>query len=486
MALFHAYRSCRFGNSDVLTHMYHDGTNCRVAMYGPETSISTAISRKRGVLHAPMSLRDAADKYNVLPHGHYDFFTGEVPSPKQITISNFRQTTRSSRKEWQKARRDGTIKISPMHAQKCDAILMPGTGIPTNGVTNQTTTKTGFYSGDWGVSTIPCVSRPVRNLNVTHFEGLELEHIPWNIQASSEPRPFENVKAHYSSFEVSALSLPPEDVAFKAWYAVLAEINSRPYDQGLITSAVAEANSGIYDLLTELGEIRETMSFIFGIFADILRLSKQVKRDVLRARKRPGATAKSITDEISGIWMKYRYAVSPLVYSANDLLDLRTGIFGKFQTFRKGNSYNAQIKVDEWTSSQFTIVDRMWCKYQYDVLDGKHGLKLNLLSTAWELTPLSFVVDWVLNIGDLLSALVLPSNVQQAAYQYSRQLRETEIVLNRPDNTQSIILQSKYYKANPINPIMHLGLTVDVSMTWKRWIDAFALSWFMTKKSFRS
>lgn len=484
MALFHAYRSCSFNNRPALEHIYYNGS-CSHYPIGVETSISDLIGRKRGVLHSVMGLKDSAKKYNILPNGHFDFYEGVVPTPKQIPVSNHRRTTHTKWKEWQRARKEGVIKISPMHAQECTAILMPGTGIPETGITNQTTSDIGYYTGDWGFGSVDCY-RPQNRLNATHFAGLELAHTPYVFRSTSEPKPFVTIRASYSTFEVSELTLPPEDVAYRAWSAILAEIGNKEYDQGLITSAVAEANSGIYDILTELGEIRETMSYIFGIFADILRLSKQVKKDVLRARRRPGATAASIADEIAAIWMQYRYAVSPLVYSANDLLDLRTGMFGRFQTFRTGTSHTFHINVDDWSSGPIEYVDRVWCKYQYDVLDGKHGLKLNLLSTAWELTPLSFVVDWVLNIGDLLSALVMPSNVQQAAYQYSRQLRKTEIVLTRPGNTQAVHLQCRYYKANPISPIMHLGLGVDVSMTWKRWIDALALSWFSTKKAFKS
>lgn len=484
MALFHAYRSCSFDNLPSLQHIYYNGS-CSAYPTGVEASISDQIGRHRGVLHSVKRLKDSAKQYNILPNGHFDFYEGVVPIPKQIAISNHRQTTHTSWKEWQNARQKGIIKISPMQAHRCEAVLMPGTDIPDSGFTNQTTSNTGFYTGDWGFGAVNCY-QPQNRLDITHFAGLELAHTPYVLRAKSEPKPFVTVKAAYQTFEVDSLTLPPADVAYRAWSSILSEIGNKEYDQGLITSAVAEANSGIYDLLTELGEIRETMSFIFGIFADILRLSKQVKRDVLRARKRPGATAASLADEISAIWMKYRYAVSPLVYSANDLLDLRTGLFGRYQTFRKGNSRTFHVNVDEWSSGPIEVVDRVWCKYQYDVLDGKHGLKLNLLSTAWELTPLSFVVDWVLNIGDLLSAMVLPSNVQQTAYQYSRQLRETEISLRRPGNTQAILLQCQYYRANPITPIMHLGLTVDVSMTWKRWIDALALSWFTTKKAFKS
>ena len=484
MALFHAYRSCSFNGKPVLQHIYYNGS-CSAYPIGHETSISDYISRKRGVLHSVLGLSASAKRYNILPNGHFDFYEGVVPTPKQISISNHRQTTHTSWKEWQRAREGGAIKVSPMHAQECTATLMPGTGIPKSGITSQTTTSVGYYTGDWGFGTVDCY-QPQNRLNITHFAGLEIAHTPYVLRATSEPKPFVNVRAAYDTFEVKELSLPSADVAYRAWSAILAEIGNKEYDQGLITSAVAEANSGIYDLLTELGEIRDTMSFIFGIFSDILRISKQVKLDVLRARRRPGATATSIADEIAAIWMKYRYAVSPLVYSANDLLDLRTDMLGRFQTFRKGNSTTFHVKVDDWSSGPIEYVDRVWCKYKYDVLDNRHGLKLNLLSTAWELTPLSFVVDWVLNVGDILSALVLPSNVQQAAYQYSRQLRKTEVALTRPDNTQVVLLQCRYYKANPITPIMHLGLTVDVSMTWKRWIDALALSWFTTKKAYKS
>lgn len=481
--LFHAYRYCTFSGKAVLEHPLWDCSGG--PQYGTEGSISSHIARDRGVLHSNKSLRDSVKEFCKLPSGFHSFYTGEVPTPQQVNIANYRQTSPSRRKDWERAKRSGKILIRPMLAYECNAVLVPGAVVPDSGTSRQTITQTGYYSGEFKTGIIPCRTNAVKHNDYTHFEGLSLESLPYMSLSASPRYPFSNVEAHYDSYEVESLSLPSAADAYKAWSGILSEIQKIPIDQGLVTSAVAEANSGIYDLLTELGEIRDTMSFIFGIFSDILRLSKQVKKDVLRARKRPSATAASIADEISAIWMKYRYAVSPLVYSANDLLDLRTGLFGKFQTFRSGTSHNRVVEIEGWDPIPVEVIDRMWCKYKFDVLDGKHGLKLNLLSTAWELTPLSFVVDWVLNVGDLLSALVLPSNVQETAYQYSRQMRDTEFTLKNSRTTQTIRLQCRYYRANPIQPIQHLGLDVNLSMTWKRWIDALALSWFTAKRAYK-
>lgn len=483
MALFHAYRTCDFSGKQYLEHIYME--TCRSYPVAQETAISDAIRRHNGVVETGSRLFDAAAKYNVLPHGHYSFYAGRVPPSEVVHLADYRRTTRSTRAEWLKARRSGSIKISPMRALEATAVLNPGADIPHKGTTNQTTVKTGYYEGDYGFGAIPCY-QPQNRMVVSHFAGLPLQHLPYDIRSNSKPHVFANVRAHYVSFDVEELRLPSAAVARKLWSAILADISSKPRSQTLITSAVAEANSGVYDLLTELGELRSTLSYIFGIFAEILRFAANAKKAVFKARQRPGATAASIVDEITSIWMQFRYAVSPLVYSANDLLELRTGLFGSFQTFRRGESSTRTVAIDGWSPINYEVVDRVFCKYRYDVKDGRHGLKLNLLSTAWELTPLSFVVDWVFNVGDYLSALVLPPNVQQTAYQYSRQLRATTLSSEKVNSTQTIDLNVRYYDATPFNPTKYLSVGIDVSMTWKRWIDAFALSWSKTKSAYRS
>lgn len=286
-------------------------------------------------------------------------------------------------------------------------------------------------------------------------------------------------------YDVPSLILPSDD---RVVSMVAAQLHDKILiDQSLVTSAVAEANSGVYDLLTEIGEFKSTLSFVFGTLGEILRLSAQLKKDLFRARSRPKATLASIADEISSLWMAYRYAVMPLAYSADDILDYHSSTFTPYATVRKGSSESYDIELPSgWrASAPIKTVDRCYVKSRFALELALHDLKFNPLSTAWELVPLSFVVDWALNVGDFLSALVAPRGIAERGVQYSRQIREQNIVISRTDGYGGhYVLTGSSYNAKPITPLDHIGLSIDFSMSWKRWLDALALTWGMTKKSY--
>lgn len=114
------------------------------------------------------------------------------------------------------------------------------------------------------------------------------------------------------------------------------------------------------------------------------------------------------------------------------------------------------------------------------ISDFRRLININLLSSAWELTTLSFVADWAFNIGDFISAMSGgDGNIDsQCAYICRNQATYEVSYASRDPALTSLKTSVKFnaYDRSIINPIDHVGLTIDVSMNWKRAIDAFALS----------
>ena len=114
-------------------------------------------------------------------------------------------------------------------------------------------------------------------------------------------------------------------------------------------------------------------------------------------------------------------------------------------------------------------------------------LKLNPLSTAYELIPLSFVLDWFVNIGDYITAMTNTISYTQQASCYSWKL-EGELTIRRKRNLPEgftppeSTLRIEHYKRNVINPQDLSGLNLDPSLNWMRQLDAVALLWGPTKK----
>jgi hypothetical protein len=87
-------------------------------------------------------------------------------------------------------------------------------------------------------------------------------------------------------------------------------------------------------------------------------------------------------------------------------------------------------------------------------------------------------MDWVFNIGDFLSALLPPSGAQEVKHTYSWRAKATIPLLI---GGRALYGELDFYRNLPINPIDHLGLTIDSNMSWRRWLDALALTWFAVR-----
>lgn len=285
------------------------------------------------------------------------------------------------------------------------------------------------------------------------------------------------VKRYYSSKR--ELDLDCSAIASKV-------LQSLEVSQGLVTSTRAAANSGVYDLLTELAELPETVKYIYSVIKEILTLFKSTRKEVLKlASKRRWETEAQKTAQtataIASLWMQFRYAIMPLVYSANDALELLSIVHNPYHTTRDGES--AKTTISHFGEDvEVDVVHRCFIKRRY----GARGtttsdfLKFDVAATAWELVPLSFVVDWAFNVGDFLSALGTPEAVQQEAAQYSWKTTQSLSLKTPTGSTLSVALE--LYEARPINPGDHIGLNLDLFMNLKRTLDALALSWLLFKK----
>lgn len=156
-----------------------------------------------------------------------------------------------------------------------------------------------------------------------------------------------------------------------------------------------------YDLGAELGELHETLQF----GASILKAARNPLQTLSRLRSvKP--------NDFADAWMSHRYAIMPLIYSARDISELLAKKDNLYKTVRR--RFDAEIKnpnIPE-ESCFYTIINggitaNIMAKGRWDTSDLKMigQVGLNPLTTAWELTTLSFVVDWFVNFGDYLNAV---------------------------------------------------------------------------------
>lgn len=406
-----------------------------------------------------------------------NYYSGVIPPADINTIFDDDRKTSGSFKAFKEARKDGKVVLKPRFVRKITLTRNPGTHIlepsPYPLVVRQRALS------DWGIQT--SLAWNSCSWGSTSSRVISVGGYPTTgvlITGNTLP----GMAFHYwKRYDVDGLYLPPTDPGFEALDQVLKAL-AAPRDSGLITGAIAAANSGTFDLLTELGEMKETIGYIFGLLRSIVELAVKIRKTAFGISKQPGKAATTIADELSSLWMQFRYAVMPITYSIDDALETLASLAGEYQSFRQGQSKTHEIRLSNgWSCTDLVTIDRVFVKYRYDLSAKFRGMKMNPFATAWELTPLSFVVDWALNIGDMLSALWTPSEVIDSGFQYSRQVRETTLMLTHPTFTGNLELKIGFYEANPFTPIDHIGLNFDLNLTWKRWLDALSLSWGYTK-----
>lgn len=361
-----------------------------------------------------------------------------------------------------------------------------------------------------------------------------------------------------SELKVSTRAMPSAHLVAGTVKNLCSSIQDK--NKALITKVTAKAKEAEYDLLTELGELPETIKMFHDLVKGLkrpLNLVKKHKESLQKAkewdrdwRKRldrlrkqyekarsverkkvlkdryellfkkqnpfgwlwrrkkreslTGYASKGIT-KASETWLLYRYGIMPLWYSARDIADALNKKAQVFKTTRAHvseakqevlGSYNAAVfGMKQPLNFSFVIdyefTDRVTYKQCFDGNVIGRLIGMNPLVTAWELTTLSFVVDWFIQVGDYIQA-ISPSYAQQTEVVYSRKLKGTVRTVRNPQPAPTIgqgaVLKSKvkldgvggtfesYYR-EVIDPMSHLTIPRETVLNWKRELDAFALTW---------
>lgn len=184
-----------------------------------------------------------------------------------------------------------------------------------------------------------------------------------------------------------------------------------------VTGSWAKANETDAQGLVILAEGEKTIHSLTSITGRLLRICKAIKQ--LKFQK----LAREFTPkELSDRWMEGRYAIRPLVYDMCDVVKAinRDRTIKQFrQTYRSGATDSGtatQSGVTVYTDSTYGYLTATKTSSRY--ITAKAGVLAAIESVSeatiwglnrpfeamWELVPFSFVVDWFLNVGKVISS----------------------------------------------------------------------------------
>lgn len=175
----------------------------------------------------------------------------------------------------------------------------------------------------------------------------------------------------------------------------------------LVQKAASKISSAGWDALTFIAELKQLRNMLTGVFQKLSRLSRGLS---------PG--------EIHNLWLEGRYGWRTLTYDIRDFASAIQGLNEQRSRYKeRSGETHSQLITDEGVIS--TGLGNMWHSSQTQLTVNARGtviadidipdFQFNPLTTAWEVTKLSFVVDWLVNVGQALNALTFSLRVKQYA-----------------------------------------------------------------------
>lgn len=254
------------------------------------------------------------------------------------------------------------------------------------------------------------------------------EFLPINevVITTTETRCVSPSSGSYSHKNPASLSNTASASFSGSWYALIsgATLPSVTISQAdidaVVIKAMASAKEPVWDALTFLGELPETIRYIAKRIRSVNRIARKVaqraKRKEIRRSKRKKVSydPKKALEYFTALWLESRYAIRPLVYDVQSMLALlrhKSNAFMQRKSARLTKSVTASAgpSVSDNGIYRYTLTrERVGeCRLRAVVFykGDMSPIGANPVIAGWELTRLSFVADWFVNVGAWIQAL---------------------------------------------------------------------------------
>lgn len=189
---------------------------------------------------------------------------------------------------------------------------------------------------------------------------------------------------------------------------------------GKIGSGLAQIYVTLYESKKTLNMIRRAVNFLRLPLADAKRLLRVTRQQMLDPRTRD-----RVIDKAGDLWLEGRYGWRPFVHDIMNMTDalLKGGRSVRYTargTMKNSFDYHNPIWKNRLANAN---LGRMGWEYKMDIIQALRGGSTvdyafdtsaskaflfgtaDILGSSWEAVKYSFVIDWFLNIGDMLKSL---------------------------------------------------------------------------------
>lgn len=265
-----------------------------------------------------------------------------------------------------------------------------------------------------------------------------------------------------------------------------------------VQEVLADHNDRTVDALTALAEMPETAKSIIDGLKVIIRMYVAARQRAFRlqnevsewknaktsdkTRRQALRNIQELQSAIADVWLNFRYNIMPTVYLIEDLVEAYGAPESLFLRDRSRVVTNVpfyDVRHPWIPNKEVALTERVMIKSRLELSSRKFDqqFSFNAVKTAWELIPLSFVIDWVISVGDFITASYPPAHADQGAT-YSWKV-DDEITYTHPDSGASVNIKFTGYNRLEINPSQFCKLYWVPDIDTIRQLDALALSWKM-------
>lgn len=197
-------------------------------------------------------------------------------------------------------------------------------------------------------------------------------------------------------------------------------------------------------------------------------------------------SAKEFVDAVASIWMNFRYNIMPTVYTIQDAEKLFESYSADFITTRDKDAHVFQIEPFGW--GPLDIVMRESCVIKRGINPNIRFTALthaNFITTLWELVPLSFVIDWFVNVGDVLTSAFSPNLAPSSGSTAGIKFACEETIVSEITG-QTCHYRINIYRRRVISPESVSSLVLQPEINLFRVLDSLALLWSPIRDSLLS
>lgn len=217
----------------------------------------------------------------------------------------------------------------------------------------------------------------------------------------------------------------------------------------------------------------------------ILNLDEYIR---IRGQKYRVKAVKEVTDEVTQVWLNYRYNISTTVYMLQDIGSVLENYGTEFMRYRDKQVIEIDPPVlplnDYATTGKVIQTHRCLIKRKYDVSDAVQklgrALMADILVTGFELWRLwSIVSDWFFTISDCLKAIPWSKNHVEEGSTYSVKTEFKGTISFSSSSGIRFTMKSEFahYQRIVINPYNSIGIFWSPEFNFVRQLDALSFAW---------